>query len=170
MKANFLILWIDDTRTFVESIRDPILELLTKKGLTGDIEFHKDEDGVLASLKKTEVDLIVVDYNLPKKKGNELIEEIRAKDYYQDIVFYSQDGRPVDSFKDNPPDGVFFVSREDAKDLIKKIIGLKLRRLADPVFFRGWVVADAIELERLLEGVLFKCFPDKQAARVKRFL
>jgi len=31
-------------------------------------------------------------------------------------------------------------------------------------------VAYAIELERLLEGVLFKCFPDKQAARVKRFL
>jgi CheY-like chemotaxis protein len=170
MKANFLILWIDDTKTFVESIRDPIIELLTKKGLTGDIELHKDEDGVLASLKKTEVDLIVVDYNLPKKKGNELIEEIRAKNCYQDIIFYSQDGRPVDSFKDNPPDGVFFVSREDARDVIKKIIELKLRRLADPVFFRGWVVADAIQLEHLLEGVLFKCFPDKQAVRVKRFL
>jgi|SRR5579859_4516893 len=170
MKANFLILWVDDTKTFVESVRDPIIDLLKEKGFTGEIELHKDEKGVLDSLKTSEVDLIVVDYNLPNKKGDELIDEIRTKNNYQDIVFYSQDGRPVEPFKQNPPDGVFFVSRADAKDIIKRIISLKMRRLADTVFFRGWVVADAIELEHLLEGVLCKCFPDKQTARVRRFL
>lgn len=170
MKPNFLILWIDDTKTFVESVRDPILDLLKEKGFTGQIELHKDEHGVLASLKKCEVDLIVVDYNLPQKKGDQLIEEIRSQNCFQDIVFYSQDGRPVEPFKQNPPDGVFFVSREDARDIIKRIISLKMRRLTDTIFFRGWVVADAIELEHLLELVLCKCFPEKQAARVKRFL
>ncbi len=170
MKPNFRILWVDDTKTFVESVRGPIIDLLTEKGFTGDIELHKDEKGVLDSLKKSEVDLIVIDYNLPKKKGDELIEEIRGKNCYQDIIFYSQDGRPVEPFKQNPPDGVFFVNRTDARDTIKRIISLKMRRLADTVFFRGWVVADAIELEYLLEGVLCKCFPDRQTARVKRFL
>jgi len=170
MNPNFTILWVDDTKTFVDSVRDPIVDLLKEKGFTGHIEWHKDEKGVLESLKTSEVDLIVIDYNLPKKKGDEIIEEIRAKNCYQDIIFYSQDGRPVEPFKQNPPDGVFFVSRDDARDIIKRIIGLRMRRLADPVFFRGWVVADAIELEYLLEAVLCKCFPDKQAARVKRFL
>jgi CheY-like chemotaxis protein len=170
MKPNFLILWVDDTKSFVESVREPILDLLQEKGFTGEIDIHKDEVGVLEKLKKCEIDLIVIDYNLPKKKGDIIIEEIRGKNCYQDIVFYSQDGRPVEPFKQNPPDGVFFVSREDARDVIKRIIKLKMSRLADTVFFRGWVVADAIELEHLLEGVLCKCFPDKQAVRVRRFL
>jgi CheY-like chemotaxis protein len=170
MKPNFIILWVDDTKTFVESVQGPIIDLLTDKGFTGHIELHKDEKGVLHSLKTSEVDLIVVDYNLPRKNGDELIEEIRSKNYYQDIIFYSADGRPIEPFKQNPPDGVFFASREDARDIIKRIISLKMRRLADTVFFRGWVVADAIELEHQLEGVLCRCFPDKQTTRVKRFL
>jgi CheY-like chemotaxis protein len=133
MKPNFLILWVDDTKSFVESVQVPILDFLTEKGFTGGIELHKDENGVLESLRRQEVDLIVVDYNLPKKNGDELIDEIRAKHYYQDIIFYSADGRPVEPFKQDPPDGVFFSSREDARDIIKRIIALKMRRLTDAV-------------------------------------
>jgi len=170
MKPNFFILWVDDTKTFVESVQDPILELLTGKGFTVKIDWHKSEAGVLDRLKDTDVDLIVVDYNLPKTKGDELIEKIRSKNYCQDIVFYSQDGRPDDPFKQNPPDGVFFAKREDAKDRIKRIISYKMKRLSDIVFFRGWVVADAIELEKQLETVLCRCFPDKQHPLIRRFL
>jgi len=162
MKANFIILWIDDTPTFIESVSEPILDLLNEKGFTGDIKIHKDEKGVLDDLRTSDVDLLVIDYGLPKKTGDELIEEIRSKHYYQDIIFYSQDGRPVEPFKDNPPDGVFFVHRDDAKDIIKRIISLKMKRLASAVFFRGWVVADAIEIENMLCGILLQCFEPKK--------
>lgn len=170
MKPNFFILWVDDDKSFVESLKGPIEDLLGAKGFTVAIDTHKSETGVLEKLKTTDVDLIVVDYNLPKKNGDELIKEIRSKHYYQDIVFYSQDGRPSAPFNNNPPDGVFFAKREDAKDIIKRIIAYKMRRLSDVVFFRGWVVADAIELEKQLEFVLCKCFPEKQVPRIKRFL
>ncbi len=58
----------------------------------------------------------------------------------------------------SPPDGVFFVDRSDAKDRIKDLLELKIRRATDLATVRGWIVADSIELEVLLGSVLAKFF------------
>ena len=72
---------------------------------------------------------------------------------YQDIIFYSENDLPDIRF-----DGVFYVRKVDADTRIKELIELKLWRLSDPASVRGWIVADAIEIEGMLTELLEQCF------------
>lgn len=169
MKTDFPILWIDDNPHFVDSLRPPLEKWMEEQGFGFLVHYHKSETGVFDDLTKREIELIVLDYKLPKKKGDELIGEIRGKNFYHDIIFYSQFGIPNDIFT-VPPDGVFFVDKTDAKDRIKDLIGLKIQRASDLATLRGWIVADAIELETILGRVLGKCFKEKEVMFTERVL
>jgi len=156
MKSDFFVVWVDDNRPFVESIEMELRPWLDTKGFESKVLMHKDETDVLKDIHSTEVELIIIDYKLPKKNGDVLIDEIRQDGCYQDIVFYSEGRLPEKRF-----DGVFYVSKEDAKTRIKELIELKLRRSSDLVSVRGWIVADAIELEGMVTDLLANCFTQK---------
>lgn len=153
MKIDFLILWIDDNKLVIDSLSSNLRNWLEEKGFQLRVIPHKDETGVLANIKEHDVELIVIDYKLPKKTGNEIIKDIRDSGCYQDIVFYSEGMPPREPF-----DGVFFVSKEDAKTRIKELVDLKLLRSFDPMGVRGWIVADAIELEEMVNELLIRCY------------
>ncbi len=162
MKIDFSILWVDDNKDFVESLRPQLNKWMDDHGLGLTIHWHPGEAGVYADLTKHEVELIVLDYKLKGgKKGDAIISEIRGKGFLEDIVFYTTDAIPNDIF-DLSPSGVFFADRGDAKDLIKDLIGVKIRRASDLATLRGWIVADAIELESIMGRVLAKCFKDME--------
>lgn len=162
MKIDFSILWVDDNKDFVESLRPQLNKWMDDHGLGLTIHWHPGEAGVYADLTKHEVELIVLDYKLKGgKKGDAIISEIREKGFFEDIIFYTTDAIPNDMFA-VPPDGVFFVARGDAKDRIKDLIGVKIRRASDLATLRGWIVADAIELEAIMGRVLAKCFKDME--------
>lgn len=153
MKTDFLILWVDDNKLVIDSLASNLGKWLEEKGFELRVIPHKDETNVLTDIKTYDVELIVIDYKLPKKNGNEIIKDIRASGCYQDIVFYSEGVPPKEPF-----DGVFFVSKEDAKTRIKELVDLKLLRSFDPMGIRGWVVADAIELEGMVNELLIRCY------------
>ncbi len=169
MKTDFSILWVDDNKDFVDSLRPQLEKWMDGHGFSLVIYWHKSETGVSADLRIKDIELIVLDYNLPKKKGNEIVKNIRTGNCFQDIVFYSQGGVPNNVFT-TPPDGVFFVDRGDAKDRIKNLIDLKIRRLSDLATLRGWIVADAIELEITIGKLLAKCFREMGELFTKRVL
>jgi len=128
---------------------------------------HKGETGVEADLKTKEIELIILDYKLRgNKKGNEIIKSIRDKNYYHDIVFYSGGPIPDEVFA-TPLDGVFTADKKDAKNTIKQLIALRIKRVSDLATFRGWVVADSIELEGVLGRVIAKCFKEQKDIFVK---
>lgn len=162
MKIDFSILWVDDNKDFVESLRPQLNKWIDDHGLSLTIHWRSGEAGVYADLIKHEVELIVLDYQLKGgKKGDAIISEIRDKGFFEDIIFYTTGAVPNDMFA-VPPDGVFFVARGDAKDRIKDLIGVKIRRASDLATLRGWIVADAIELEAIMGRVLAKCFKDME--------
>lgn len=156
MKTDFFVVWVDDNRPFVEAIEMELKSWLDTKGFESRVLMHKDEIDVLKDVHNNEVELIIIDYKLPKKNGDVLIDEIRNSGCYQDIVFYSEARLPEKRF-----DGVFYVSKEDALARIKELIELKLRRSSDPASVRGWIVADAIELEIMVADLLLRCFTEK---------
>jgi hypothetical protein len=57
--------------------------------------------------------------------------------------------------------GVFYSSKKDAPDIIKEVIDLRLKRSSDLATLRGWIVADSIKLEFMIEELLIKCFNPK---------
>jgi len=170
MKTNFSLLWIDDNKDFVESLRPPLESWMDDQGFGVTIHWHPGEAGVYTDMTNKEVELIALDYKLKgNKKGNDIIAEMRDKEFYEDIVFYTTNGVPNDMF-DAPPDGVFFVARGDLKDRIKDLITLKIRRACDLATLRGWIVADSIEMEVVLGRILCKCFKERETIFKDRVL
>jgi len=82
------------------------------------------------------------------------------------LFFYSEAQIP----KTKILDGVFYVLKVDTITRIKELIELKLKRSTDPVSVRGWIVADAIELESMVTELLERCFIAKDGYTfTKRF-
>lgn len=166
MKTDFLVLWVDDNTLVIDSLKPTLEKWLEEKGFELKILPHKDETNVLRDVKNTDIELIIVDYKMPKKSGDVLIDEIRASGCYQDVIFYSEAQIP----KTKILDGVFYVLKVDAITRIKELIELKLKRSIDPVSVRGWIVADAIELESMITELLERCFIAKDGYTfTKRF-
>lgn len=165
MQTDFSILWVDDQQLLIESLEMSLKSWLSDKGFELKIDMHTNVSRVLDSITD-ELELIVLDYKLPEKNGDELIQEIRENEYYQDIVFYSEENLPNTQFN-----GVFFVQKRDAEARIKDLITLKLKRLSNPASVRGWIVADAIELEEMVTSLLAQCIIEKEGfSFAKRFL
>jgi CheY-like chemotaxis protein len=156
MKTDFNILWIDDDKPYVQSTEKILKHWLDNFGFSLNIIWFPNEKGVFDKIKETNVELIIVDYRMPQKKGDEVITDIRNQHLYHDIIFYSAADLPKITL-----DGVFFVSKEDSIKRIKELIELKLEKLIDPISVRGWIVADAIELEIMITDMLSSCITEK---------
>lgn len=157
MKTDFLTLWVDDNIPFAQSVEANLKDWLDDKGYELRVSIHADETGVLNEISNSDIELIIIDYRLPGENGDVLIERIRRQDFYQDIIFYSEDTLP-----DKRLDGVFYVRKEDAVTRIRELIELKLRRSSDPVSVRGWIVADSIELEGMVTALISACFQERK--------
>jgi CheY-like chemotaxis protein len=169
MKLDYNILWIDDTPKWVESIESPLKEHFDDLGYRLRITLEKNGANIVEAIKNPELDLIIVDFQLPKVTGKDLIETIRKKHVLVEIVFYSQAGNPKDKF-DTPPDGVYFTSREDAEERITAVIDLTLKKAQDINNIRGLVIAETIDIEAKLGDVLVRCFGDRGTLFRERLL
>jgi CheY-like chemotaxis protein len=157
MKLDYNILWIDDTPTWVKSIEGSLRLHFDELGYRLKITQVKSGDTIEEAIKDPELDLIILDYKLPRITGKDLIETVRSKHVLVEIVFYSQEGNPKDKFE-SPPDGVYFASREDAEERITNVIDLTLKKALDINNVRGLVIAESIDIEIRLGEVLVQCF------------
>jgi CheY-like chemotaxis protein len=169
MKLDYNILWIDDTPNWVKSIESPLKKHFDELGYRLKIKLEKSGVNIVDLIKNPELDLIIVDFQLPNVTGKELIETIRKKHVLVEIVFYSQAGNPKDKF-DTPPDGVYFTSREDAEERITAVIDLTLKKVQDINNIRGLVIAETIDIETKLGDVLASCFGDRGTLFRERLL
>ena len=83
MKTDFLMLWVDDRRLLVEALTMSLKSWLDKKGFELNIIMRPDENNVLDDVKNRAIELIVVDYRLNKKNGDEIIKAVGAKLTYK---------------------------------------------------------------------------------------
>ncbi len=169
MKLNYNILWIDDTPKWVESIEPSLKEHIDELGYRLNIMLEKNGANIVEAIKNPELDLIIVDFQLPKVTGKDLIDTIRKKHVLVEIVFYSQAGNPKDKFA-TAPDGVYFTSREDAEERITAVIDLTLKKAQDINNIRGLVIAETIDIETKLGDVLVRCFGDQGTLFRERLL
>jgi hypothetical protein len=159
MKLDYHIIWIDDTPDWVQSIEPSLRRHFDELGFRLTIEHRTSGDDENLWINDPEADLFVIDFNLPKQNGKELIDLIRKRDVFTEIVFYSQDS-PRKKFE-VAPDGVYFSSREDAEDRIKRVIELALKRESSISYVRGVVIAETIDLEVRLGELLIRSFGEK---------
>ena len=156
MSIDYQILWVDDAPDWVESIQDPIKSHLEEKGYDPKIEL-KESGAEVDTSKLTHIDLIIIDCQLPGANGDELIKRIRDMECLTEIVFYSQEA--IDS--SDRLDGIYYSTRDEVDELIKKVIDETIKKAQDITLVRGFIIAEAIDVENILEECMAKVFGDK---------
>ena len=169
MTLSYRILWVDDTPDWVNSVKGQVEEHLRGQGYQPVIDVYESGDEIEQQCAATDLDLIIIDYNLPTEKGNKIISRVRAAGNFTEVVFYSQalDQMERDS---SFQDGVFRCARGDAAETIERVIDVTLHKLRDVSVVRGLVIATAIDLEVKIEDLMVTAFAESGTLFRRRIL
>lgn len=165
---KYEMLWIDDSPAWVDPMKESIAEYLDELGLNLEVALFPDWRGATTYLDGHDPDPIAVDYNLSELKGDEVVEHIRDKNKFTEILFYTAEEDYTNVLR--AQDGVYRTPRAGFDDKVRKLIGLTLKRVQLPAIMRGLVIAETTDLEATIEDVLVQHFGEKGALFRERVL
>lgn len=168
MKKSFNILWIDDDQSSVKTDIQEIIDYLyeeefiipnvvysnpTKWDIMEDFNINKADDSVKSILKDSELDLILMDYNLaekPDQVGGKLISQIRNNEnVFVPVIYYSQNNLEVlkqNLFTDDVQ-GVYTSDRKNVNFRAIQIIKSILAKEYKPRRLRSLLLTETSNLE-----------------------
>jgi hypothetical protein len=106
----------------------------------------------------SEVDLIVVDYNLGgnQERGEAFIRKIREHDILTEVIFYSAAGATDlwDAVRVRQLEGVYVTNRQGVTAKVEKVGYQSLRKVLDLNMMRGIVMAEVGDLDLLIDAIV----------------
>lgn len=156
MNTNFKILWIDDSRDYYESTEELIEMQVRRNSLNPSIRFFDDyEEFRQIELENfdeeifSKYDLLIVDYALSEITGIDIIKELRRRQIFTDIVFYSSELNKMKEEVKNGDllDGIFFADRKDLTTAVNNVIVKNLRREYSIANIRGLIMDSTSEFD-----------------------
>lgn len=157
---KFKIFWIDDSLTWVKSIKSEVEDAFNDLGLIADINEYQETNSAKKDILNSYADLIMIDCNLPKTSGDELIKDLRQSRCFAHIVFYSQDVGNLDRVTEDKH-FLHVTSREDISSTIETVADQAYRKYKHPAFMRGLLLSEFIDLENLMEDLIVQSFKDQ---------
>lgn len=164
MKLDYKILWLDDKME--EIIQDDyprdIVDYLEEQGFNPQIITVNNESEFFDNLNDS-YDLILTDYHLNEtakntRNGDKIVEDVRSKNIFTEIMFYSAQGDLVDTIK---LDRITFFDTKRAtgnvhyEKIISKaitLIELTIRKFQHIVTMRGLIMNETSDLDmKMLE-------------------
>jgi CheY-like chemotaxis protein len=168
MSLNFNIHWVDDTPEFAT----PVIRTLKKKYAKREIELSasvvEDGENLEQHIRSSPVDLLVVDFNLDERNGDELILSLRQAGELMEIVFYSQN-EDVHTKCPNSQ-GVYPCTRSHAESTISAAVDRFIERCQNVSVMRGIIISEAIDVENRLTEIVTSLFGDKSILFRERIL
>lgn len=170
MRLKYKILWVENDSDWAESIEEEIKELVEQQyGFDYDSAFaSKQNDAIMFN----DYDLILMDLNLESEPtGDVLIKNIRDREIYTDVIFYSADGLQKIKQKAHELDleGVYFASRN--KELfinkVNSIIKTTIHKVQDLNNLRGLVMAEVSELDEKMTELILKFYVQNESDELK---
>ena len=168
MKLDYKILWLDDKmEAIIEGEFDKeIREYLAEEGFNPVLNTVKTETEFFDILDDS-YDLILTDYHLNETKGivrngDVIIQEVRDKSIFTEIMFYSAQGEVVDTIK---LDRITFVDtrkslirihNEAIVDRAKKLIDLTIKKFQHIVAMRGMIMNETSSLDMQMLDIIKK--------------
>lgn len=168
MNIKFNVVWIDDTKSYYQGYLPRLKEVIKSNNLIDNIVYFEGYDEyqqkVLLNFDKdvfNKYDLLLVDYSLSGKTGDQIINELRDKEIYTDIVFYSSNFSKMTKGiqgKDQL-DGVFLADREvNLNNIINNVIKKNLKRSNDIANIRGLLMDSTSEFDFIARELSIKLF------------
>ncbi|VAX09719.1 hypothetical protein MNBD_GAMMA25-1237 [hydrothermal vent metagenome] len=158
---KYRIIWIDDSQTWVRSVKDELIEIFEEHDFAPEVEVYQRIDLARSPIDNNYVDLIIVDCNLPDNmSGDQFIRELRENRCFAHIVFYSNDS---DNLKVLEEDKHFLhvTHRDNIFDTLGVVADQAHRKYRHPAFMRGLLLSEFIDLENLMEDLIVQCFKNE---------
>lgn len=158
MKIKYHVLWFeDDPKLYFKKRIEDYLE-----GLGFIPVFDKQAKLPSGEINFRKYNLILLDFHLSNEETTEMIlKKINEKDYYSEIIFYSNKVVPDDFIKKNLElfEGVFWhFSDDDLAEKVKGVIDLTLKKFQDVNNLRGLVMAETSDLDKLKKEIFSEYF------------
>ena len=159
MKIKYRIIWFEDDPRWLKSVKPFIQDALEDMGFSLVLKPYtgtKNLNPLWGEINAS--DLIVMDLTLPDKQGDKIIEEIRNRNIFTEVIFYSRKGEKTvrKLVNDKELDGVYCADRKDCKDTVIEVIKMTVRKVQDVNALRGLVMAEESELQSLMAEILWE--------------
>lgn len=156
LKYTYKIYWFENEDGWLNSAIANLEEKYGDSKIEFDIKPFKNREGIEKITPQTEIDIMLMDYNLSGVQGDEIITILREKNILCDIIFYSQKADFDEELKDR--EGVFATARNNlARELNKKIDKHKTL-IEDVSTLRGNFITSAIDLELKMNELITSFF------------
>ena len=167
MDMTYKILWIDDAEDYVDSTKELVVQAIQNRFMDADIESYSDYDEFksekLENFDATSFDfydLILMDFALSGTTGDAVIRELRSKEIYTDIVFYSSDKENMESSLKNSDqlNGVFLADRANLLEIIGRVVQKNLKREYRISNIRGLIMDITSEFDYICQSTTITLF------------
>lgn len=164
---TYKILWIDDAEDYVDSTKELVVQAIQNSFMDADIESYSDYDEFksekLENFDATSFDfydLILMDFALSGTTGDAVIRELRSKEIYTDIVFYSSDKENMESSLKNSDqlNGVFLADRANLLEIIGRVVQKNLKREYRISNIRGLIMDSTSEFDYICQSTTIALF------------
>ncbi len=171
MKLEFTLLIVDDAPSNIEQAINTLRDHLEEKGFNLEEKVQKDfsdqDLNKLAQLKGQDYDLVMVDFNLGLEDmtGAEIARKIRRSLPFTDMVFYSSDSAAnlLGKLAEHNVSGIFTATRQALDDALKGLADTVIGKAVDLNHMRGIAMAEAAEMDVLMEETLVRAFSSSNA-------
>ncbi|KFC19314.1 hypothetical protein [Chryseobacterium sp. FH1] len=179
MKINYSILWLDDKKSDIieDNYAEELQDFIFNEGFEPTINLVSNEEEFFKNLNDS-YDLILTDYHLNEsgesaRDGDKIIEEVREKNVYTEIMFYSAQGDVADTIK---KDRITFVDTrkitgtvhyEKIIEKAKELFLLTVKKFQHIVPMRGLLIQEASNLENDMLEIIVKYLQKKDSQNVK---
>jgi len=166
MKINYSILWLDDSiNEFVEDgWKDKINQHLIDEGFEPKILTVSKIDEFFLKLDDS-FDLILTDYHMSTKNGDEIVKDIREKNIQTEILFYTA---RADLIEIGNIDRVTFVQTvgEHHSEIVEeaiKLINLTIKKFQHIIAMRGMIMHETSTLDNQTARIIQSYMSSKKA-------
>jgi hypothetical protein len=156
MKLNYYLLWVEDDDSWFETTSELFKETIFDYGFNPIIERKVSLDEVVEEIEASglkKYDILLIDFNLKdSKSGDSIIDKLRDRDIYTDIIFYSSDKSLIlDSVSKHQFEGVYHSDRKEIEDKFVKVFKTTIKKIEEINSMRGLIVGETSELDALIE-------------------
>lgn len=168
MNTMYKMLWIDDSEDFIETAQELIEDTVKQNNMMPQLiiysQFEKYKEKELDNFDIDVFNLydqIIIDYALSGTTGDKIIRDLRSRNIYTDIVFYSSNFETMKEEMKNSSehlDGVFFSTRENITSTVDKVIKKNLKREYSIANIRGLIMDSTSEFDYICRTTTLALF------------
>jgi DNA-binding NarL/FixJ family response regulator len=159
MNIDYKILWFEDVKSSFNAKQKLVKRVVEDLGFVFPEPRNEVNNENLDQIDFQIYDLIIADLNLANnEKGSDILNTIREKGIYTEVVFYSSQGEDYvrNELKKFQIDGVYCADREneDFIEKVKNVIHTTVKKVQDLNNIRGLIMAETSDIDKTMFEII----------------